>query len=148
MFNRTNSGVAPKTQENIKKDFKKVANYVNLAKGRRNVNSFAADMKTNSEYLTLVINAKIVSYPTMPYLKMIADNSEGRVSLKDLTLACGYSNYANNDMEQIKNVYVRRGFIPAIIIFWALLLINYLSVREKSMKQTYESLAMQDDIML
>jgi len=100
-----------KTEVNIKKDFKKVANYVALAKGRRNVNSFASDMKTDSEYLTLVINAKIGSYPTIPFLKMIADNSEGRVSLKDLTLACGYSNYANNDMEQIRNIYVRRGWI-------------------------------------
>lgn len=98
------------TEENSKKDFKKLSNYVNLAKGYRTINNFAADCRTNADYLELVINAKISSYPTIPFLKLIADNSEGRVTLKELTLACGYSNYANNDMEQIKNIYVRRGW--------------------------------------
>jgi len=97
------------TEENTKKDFKKLANYVIHAKGHRTINGFAADMKTDSEYLTLVVNARINSYPDIKFLKTIADNSDGRVSLKDLTLACGYSNYTNNDMEQIKNIEVRRG---------------------------------------
>jgi len=81
-----------------------------LAKGQqRTINGFAADMKTDSNYLTLVVNAKINSYPDLKFLKNVADNSDGRVSFKDLTLACGYSNYTNNDMEQIKNIEVRRG---------------------------------------
>ncbi|HEY8890868.1 MAG TPA: type II toxin-antitoxin system PemK/MazF family toxin [Clostridium sp.] len=106
MFNK----LTTKTEENVKKDFKKLANYVIRAKGQeRTVNGFAADMKTSGEYLALVVNAKITSYPTIPYLKLISDNSEGRVSLKDLTMACGYSNYSNNDMEQIKNLQVKRG---------------------------------------
>jgi len=111
MFNNIIAKVTnTKTEENIKKDFKKLANYVIQAKGpQRTINGFAADMKTDSEYLTLVANAKINSYPHITFLKLIADNSEGRVSLKDLTLACGYSNYSNNDMEQIKNIEVRRG---------------------------------------
>jgi len=99
------------SEENTKKDFKKLANYVILAKGQqRTINGFAADMKTDSNYLTLIVNAKINAYPQMEFLKLIADNSDDRVSFKDLTLACGYSNYANNDMEQIKNIEVRRGW--------------------------------------
>jgi len=98
------------TEENTKKDFKKLANYVMVAKGHRTTNGFAADCKTNADYLANILNAKINSYPDIKFLKIIADTSEGRVSLKDLTLACGYSNYANNDMEQIKNIEVRRGW--------------------------------------
>ena len=98
------------TEENAKKDFKKLANYVLRAKGNRTINGFAADLRTNAAYLADIINVRINSYPTIPFLKLIADNSDNRVSLKELTLACGYSNYANNDMEQIKNIYVRRGW--------------------------------------
>jgi len=111
MFNKLFSK-STSVEENAKKDFKKLANYVIMAKGsHRTINSFSADCRTNADYIADVINAKISSYPTIPFLKLIADNSEGRVSLKDLTLACGYSNYANNDMEQIKNINVRRGWI-------------------------------------
>jgi len=97
------------TEENIKKDFKKLATYVTLAKGPRTINGFAADCKTNADYLADIIRVKINSYPQVQFLKIIADNSQGRVSLKDLKLSCGYSLYENNDMEQIKNIEVRRG---------------------------------------
>ena len=111
MFNKLISKPV-KSEENIKKDFKKLAGYVIHAKGQnRSISGFAADMKTSLEYLLLIVNAKITSYPTMPYLKLISDTSEGRVSLKELTLACGYSNYQNNDMEQIKNIHIQRGWI-------------------------------------
>ena len=110
MFNALKNKI--NSEENIKKDFRKLANYVILAKGQhRTINGFAADMKTNADYLALIVNARISCYPTMPFLKLIADNSGNRVSLKDLTLACGYSNYSNNDLEQIKNVKVSRGGI-------------------------------------
>jgi len=99
-----------KTEENIKKDFKKLANYIIIAKGHRTVNGFSADCQTNANYLADIINGRISAYPTIPFLKIVSDNSEGRVTLKDLTMACGYSNYANNDMEQIKNITVRRGW--------------------------------------
>ena len=99
-----------KTEENIKKDFKKLASYIIIAKGHRTVNGFSADCQTNANYLADIINGRISAYPTIPFLKIISDCSEGRVTLKDLTLACGYSNYANNDMEQIKNITVRRGW--------------------------------------
>ena len=99
------------TEENIKKDFKKLSNYVLYAKGQyRTINGFAADCRTNADYLADVINARISSYPTIPFLKIVSDNSQGRVTLTELTLACGYSNYSNNDMEQIKNIYIRRGW--------------------------------------
>ena len=38
--------------------------------------------------------------------------------------------------------------IPAIILFWVLLLINFLLIKEKQIQQTYENLVMQDDITL
>jgi len=99
------------SEENVKKDFKKLANYVLHAKGQnRTINGFAADMKTDSEYLTLIATAKINSYPQIDFLKIIANHSQGRVSLQELTMACGYSNYTNNDMEQIKSIEVRRGW--------------------------------------
>jgi mRNA interferase MazF len=96
--------------ENQEKDFKKLAIYVAKAKGYRTINGFAADCQTNADYLADVINSRINSYPTIKFLQLIADNSESRVSLKDLKLACGYSLYENNDMEQIKNIHVRRGW--------------------------------------
>lgn len=95
---------------NSKKDFKKLATYAILAKGNRTIDNFAADCKVGGDYMEGIIKAKISSYPTIPFLKVVSDNSQGRVSLKDLTIACGYSNYANNDMDQIKNIYVRRGW--------------------------------------
>jgi len=109
MFNKL-FAKSTNTEENIRKDFKKLASYVIHAKGQhRTINGFAADMKTDSEYLALIATAKINSYPQIDFLKLISDNSQGRVTLTELTLACGYSNYANNDMEQIKNINVRRG---------------------------------------
>ena len=111
MFN-TLLAKKPKTEENIKKNFKKLAVYVRNAKGQyRTINGFAADLKTNADYLADIINARICSYPTITFLKLIANSSEGRVSFKDLTLACGYSNYINNDLEQIKNISIERGAI-------------------------------------
>ena len=99
------------TEENVKKDFKKLANYIIKAKGNdRSIKGFAADCETGYEYMESVIKGKINCYPQLQFLKVVSDNSEGRVSFKDLTIACGYSNYANNDMEQIKNIYVRRGW--------------------------------------
>lgn len=95
--------------ENQEKDLKKLSIYVTRAKGYRTINGFAADCRTNADYLADVINARINSYPTIQFLKLIADNSEERVSLKDLKLACGYSLYENNDMEQIKNIQANRG---------------------------------------
>lgn len=101
-----------KTEENQKKDFRKLAKYVIHAKGQhRTINGFSADLHIGADYLADIINARITSYPTIQFLKLIADYSEGRVTLKELTLACGYSNYANNDLEQIKNLQVRRGWI-------------------------------------
>jgi len=101
-----------KTEENIKKDFKKLATYIITAKGYdRTINGFAADLKSNAEYLADLINARACAYPPVQFLKLISDNSEGRVTLKELTMACGYSNYTNNDLEQIKNIQVKRGFI-------------------------------------
>lgn len=102
-----------KSEENVKKDFKKLAGYVNYAKGHRTIGMFVADCHggISVEYLEMIIKAKITSYPEIATLKLIADNSEGRVSFKELMLACGYSNYSKNDMEQIKNIRVRRGWI-------------------------------------
>lgn len=97
-------------QENQTKDFKKLATYILKAKGYRTINGFASECKTNANYVADLINARSTSYPTVQFLKLIADNSEGRVSLNDLKTACGYSLYENNDMEQIKNIYVRRGW--------------------------------------
>ena len=37
---------------------------------------------------------------------------------------------------------------PIILITWFLMFINYLLTKEKQIQQTYESLVMQDDIML
>jgi len=99
------------TEENTKKDFKKLANYVMLAKGNRSIDNFAADCKVSGDYMESVVRAKINCYPHMSFLKTISDNSDSRVSFKDLTLACGYSNYANNDLEQIKNISIVRGGI-------------------------------------
>ena len=98
------------TEENTKKDFKKLATYVTLAKGPRTINGFAADCKTNADYLADIIHVKINSYPQVQFLKIISENSQGRVSLDDLKLSCGYSLYEHNDMEQIKNINVRRGW--------------------------------------
>jgi len=98
------------TEENVKKDFKKLANYVIKAKGNdRSIKGFTADCKVDCEYMENVIKGKINCYPDLSFLRTVSDNSEGRVSLKDLTMACGYSNYTNNDMEKIKNIEVRRG---------------------------------------
>jgi len=100
------------TKENIKKDFEKLAICVKNAKGQhRTVSAFASQCNLNSDDIANVINAKISSYPTISFLKSIASNSEGRVSLKELELACGYSNYANNDIEEIKNIHVERGWL-------------------------------------
>jgi len=96
---------------NKEKDFKKLATYVSLAKGYRSIGGFAADLKMNAKYIEDVIHARIISYPSVQFLKLVAENSEGRVSLKDLKLACGYSLYENNDLQQIKNIQVRRGWI-------------------------------------
>jgi len=100
------------TEENIKKDFKKVASYVIKAKGsERSIGGFAGDCGVSGQYMESVIKGKINCYPQMQFLKVVSDNSEGRVSFKDLTLACGYSNYCNNDLEQIKNIKIERGGI-------------------------------------
>ena len=109
MFNKL-MGKSSIAEDNVKKDFKKLAGYVRHAKGQhRTINNFAADCRTDANYIQEVINAKIIDYPRIQFLKIISDNSEGRVSLKDLTLACGYSNYANDDMEQIKGIKIKRG---------------------------------------
>jgi mRNA interferase MazF len=92
------------------KDFKKLGKLVSVAKGYRTINGFAADCRTNADYIADIINLRIQSYPTVKFLELIADNSEGRVALKELKMACGYSLYDRNDMEQIKNIYVRRGW--------------------------------------
>jgi len=99
------------TEENAKKDFKKLANYVMLAKGNRSIDNFAADCKVSGDYMEGVIKAKMPTYPDITFLKVVSDNSQGRVSFKDLTLACGYSNYTNNDLEQIRNIKIERGGI-------------------------------------
>jgi len=96
-------------QENQTKDFKKLATYVLKAKGYRTINGFSAECKTNANYVADLINARATTYPTVQFLKIIADNSEGRVSLNELKLACGYSLYENNDREQIKNIQVSQG---------------------------------------
>lgn len=95
--------------ENQIKDFKKLSTYVKLAKGYRSIGEFAADCRMNVKQIEDVIHARITSYPSISFLQVIANNSEDRVSLKELKLACGYSLYENNDMEQIKNIQVRRG---------------------------------------
>ena len=99
------------TEENAKKDFKKLANYVTLAKGNRSIDNFAADCKVSGDYMEGIIRAKMSTYPDITFLKVVSDNSQGRVSFKDLTLACGYSNYANNDLLQIRNIKIDRGGI-------------------------------------
>jgi len=110
MFNKL---IATKsnTEENAMKDFKKLANYVMLAKGNRSIDNFAADCKVSGNYMEGVIKAKMSTYPDITFLKVVSDNSQGRVSLKDLTLACGYSNYTNNDLTQIKNIVIERAAI-------------------------------------
>lgn len=100
------------TEENVKKDFKKLANYVIQAKGsNRSIKGFAADCGVSGEYMESVIKAKINCYPQLQFLKVVSDQSEGRISLKDLTIACGFSNYKNNDLTQIKNIQIKRGGI-------------------------------------
>lgn len=37
--------------------------------------------------------------------------------------------------------------IPTIILFWMLLLVNYLLVKEREIQQTYENLIIEDDVM-
>ena len=100
-------------EENIRKDFMKLAIYVKKAKGNdRSIGKFSAECRfASAEYLEKVIKAEITAYPDIRFLKLIADHSEGRVSLKELTIACGYSNYKNNDLEQIKNIRIERGAI-------------------------------------
>jgi len=88
-----------------------LANYVMLAKGNRSIDNFAADCKVSGDYMEGVIKAKIPTYPDITFLKVVSDNSQNRVSFKDLTLACGFSNYTNNDLEQIKNIQIQRGGI-------------------------------------
>ena len=100
------------SKENIKKDFEKLAICARTAKGsHRTINAFASQCHISSDAFANVLDAKINSYPEMKFLKAIADNSEGRVSLKELELACSYSNYANDDMEIIKGIYVERGWL-------------------------------------
>lgn len=99
------------TEENVKKDFKKLASYVIIAKGNRSIDNFAADCKVSGDYMERVIKAKILTYPDITFLKVVSNNSENRVTLKELTIACGFSNYTNNDLEQIKNIRVERGGI-------------------------------------
>ena len=99
------------TKENIRKDFEKLAICVKTAKGQhRTISAFASECNLSSNDIANVIDAKISSYPTILFLKSIANNSEGRISLKELELACGYSNYINNDMEEIKNIHIERGW--------------------------------------
>ena len=112
MFNKlfTKSTNTTNTEVNAKKDFKKLASLIMLAKGtHRTINNFGADCKIDGGYIELIIREKINAYPNVQTLNVFADNSQGRVSLQDLKLACGYSLYANNDLEQIKNIRVRRG---------------------------------------
>jgi len=62
----------------------------------------------------------------------------------------GFDRILENKVPMLGQVLVSMAVlvVPAIIIFWALLLINYLSVREKMMMQTYESFSEQDNEML
>lgn len=96
--------------ENQVKDFKKLGKLVSIAKGYRTIGGFSADCRLNVEFIADLINVRIKIYPSIEQLQIIADHSEGRVSLKDLKLACGYSLYENNDREEIKNIQVRRGW--------------------------------------
>ena len=112
MFNKlfAKSTNTTKTEVNTKKDFKKLANLIMIAKGtHRTINNFGADCKIEGGYIELIIREKINVYPNIQTLNVFANNSEGRVSLQDLKIACGYSLYANNDLEQIKNIRARRG---------------------------------------
>lgn len=106
-----NKFISKTTEENTKKNLKKLAGYIVYAKGYRTINNFAADCKIGGDYMEDLIKANISIYPTLPTLKIIAENSDGRVSLKELMLACGYSNYENNDLQQIKNIRIERGAI-------------------------------------
>lgn len=100
------------SNENVKKNFDKLSTCVKNAKGQhRTINVFASQCRVSSDNLANVLNAKLNSYPEISFLKAIADNSEGRVTLKELELACGYSNYANDDMDEIKGIYIERGWL-------------------------------------
>jgi len=62
----------------------------------------------------------------------------------------GSDRILENKVSMIEQSFIVMGalVIPAIILFWMLLLINYLLVKERQIQQTYKNLVMQDDVML
>lgn len=59
----------------------------------------------------------------------------------------GTNRILENKMSLIEQMFITMGVIifPAIILFWMLLLINYLLVKERQIQQTYKNLVIQDD---
>lgn len=103
-------------EQNIQKNIKKVSQLVNIAKGyKRTSNSFASDCNIDADYMASIINGTVKVLPNRTFLKVVSSNSEeNRVSYKDLLLACGYSLYQENDIESIKNAYIKRGWFSYV----------------------------------
>lgn len=62
----------------------------------------------------------------------------------------GIDRILDNKVSMFGHIFISMSIlvIPTIVLFWILLLINYIIVKEKQIQQTYESLVRQDDIML
>ena len=68
MFNKlfAKSTNTTKTEVNTKKDFKKLANLIMIAKGtHRTINNFGADCKIEGVYIELIIREKINVEPNI-----------------------------------------------------------------------------------
>jgi len=98
-----------------------------------NIKIFETISKNKFMLYSIVLFAVISNIITVYILKLIGIDRvlEGRVSL--IEQAC---------------IIMGSLIIPAIILSWMLLLINYLLVKERQIQQTYENLVMQDDVML
>ena len=62
----------------------------------------------------------------------------------------GVNRILENKVSMFGQIVISMGIlvVPALILFWVLLLINYILVKEKQIQQTYENLIRKDDVML
>ena len=62
----------------------------------------------------------------------------------------GADDILEGKVSMLGQIFISMGIlvIPAIILFWILLLINYILVKQEQLQQAYENLAERDDIML
>lgn len=72
---------------------------VNVAKGDRGLNQFCRDAGLEQSNISRLINGKNSKPPKPAILLAIADNSQFRVTYRELMLACGYLSVegANNN---------------------------------------------------